>query len=923
MRTGSFWPGRLTALCPPACLCLFALTGLCSAEVPPGAAAPAQTSASSPAAAHTTIPPAPKPPDAYERALALYRAGKFAEAGAVLEAAIQWGGGRRAYEALLGWCYVRQQRYAEAAAAFRAELKFEPGSREARQGLALSLAASGDAKGSLDLALPLVAERPDDAEAVAVVNRALAATKTTPDRRLRDPKPLVPAIAQGRAGRDYLEVPWKGGLVPLFIKGVNMGVALPGKFPSEFPEDVATYREWLDQIGAMGANAVRLYTLLPPAFYQALKDHDDAIAAADPDSKTPPRGYLWLFQGVWTELPDNDRYDDPAFASSFRDEAERILDALHGDIAVGRRPGHAFGLYLADVSAMTAGIILGREWEPFSVQAYDRAHPGAAFRGRYFSAQNGTARGGTPQAVTAMEAWVAAMMDHAVSYETGRYGTMRPIAFTNWPTLDPLHHETEATKAEEASLAKKLGIPLDSRAVREYDNDGPGIDATRILASSEAAAGQFASYHAYPYYPDFMNVDPNYLTARDAAGPDNYVGYLTELKGHHRTMPVLISEIGVPTSRGIAHVQPQGFNHGGHNEKEQGEIDARLVQNIHDTRCAGGILFAWLDEWFKRNWLVMEFEKPAERNVKWLNALDPEQNYGLLAARPGKDGPRIILDGKGDDWKGLAPIATHTDGDADGALKALWASHDEAYFYLRLDTGGGGAGAAGRVDFRARQYLIGIDTYGKEEGDRQFPYNLPLREPTGMEFMVEISGEKTSRLLVDTPYDLFTHTQNRPYRSVPNDDGQYIEIKVETNRSRIGRDGTVYPAVMNDLSPLRLGTTDSNATGYDDLADWSYDARSGVVEIRIPWGLLNVTDPSSRRVVEDDPDNLDEVGTRVTDGFRLYAAARDPRDGSLLDTLSAPYTWAGWEQPSFHTKLKRSYAIVRERFLALPDVVAP
>jgi len=896
---------RIPALCGLAC-------ALALLAAPAAAARPPRPSGSG-----TGTAPA-APPDAYARALALYRAEKFDEAASILEEAVRSGQGGKGYSALLGWCRIRRLRYADAAESFRAELRLLPGSAEARQGLALALAGSGDAKGALDLALPLIAEDPNDAEALAVAARALGAAGNLPDRRIREPRPITPPVAQARAGRDYIEVRWKDRYMPLFVKGVNMGVALPGKFPSEFPESVATYREWLDQIGSMGANAVRLYTLLPPAFYEALRDHDEAIAVAAPASAAPPRGYLWLFQGVWTELPDEDRYDDPVFSAGFREEAERILDVLHGNIAVGRRPGHAFGLYRADVSAMTAGIILGREWEPFSVEAYDAAHPGAVFKGRYFSMEDGKA----------MEAWVASTMDHAVAYEAGRYGTMRPVAFTNWPTLDPLRHETEATKAEEAAIARRLGIPFEASAVHEYDNDGPSIDTNRIAASKEAIAGQFASYHAYPYYPDFMNVDPGYLKARDAQGPDNYVGYLTDLKRHHGTVPLMISEVGVPTSRGIAHVQPQGMNHGGHNEREQGEIDARLMQNIHDTGCAGGILFAWLDEWFKRNWLVMEFEKPAERNVLWLNALDPEQNYGLLAARPGKEGARILLDGKGGDWKGVPVLAGRgsTGGDGGPVLRAIRAYHDEAYFYLRLDADG--------IDWATRRFFVGIDTYGAAEGDTRFPLGLGLRAPTGMEFMLDLTGEATSRLLVDTPYDLFSHRYNRPYRSVPNDDGVYRTIEVETNRSRIGRDGTVYPAVMNDLSPLRLGTTDPNAQDYDDLADWSFDARSGIIEVRIAWGLLNVTDPSSHRVVDDDPARLDEVGTRVTDGFRLYAVAYDPRSGAVLDTLpeagpdgmlaasgATTYTWNGWDQPAFHTRLKKSYDIVRERFLSLPDVV--
>jgi tetratricopeptide (TPR) repeat protein len=881
-------------------------------EIPSATAA----SSSAPGAAATPEPPRE---DAYARALSLYRQDRFAEAGRILETAIREGGELRGYRTLLGWCYLRQENPTQAADSFRKALAGEPGSTEARQGLAASLVRTGRIEEALDLILPVVADQPGNADALGIATQALAAAKGSHDRRLSRSAASGKPRAVARAGADYLEVPSGGRFTPLFVKGVNLGVALPGRFPAEFPEDVATYRGWLDQIATMGANVVRLYTLLPPAFYQALLDHNRSIQDG--------RGRLWLVQGVWTELPEEDRYDDPAFEGAFREEMERIVDVLHGNIAVARRPGHAFGLYRHDVSDMTLAWILGREWEPFSVEAYDASHPARRFSGRYFTLAEGTA----------MEAWLASQMDHVTAYEAGRYGVMRPVAFTNWPTLDPLRHPTEATKSEEREIAGRLGLPFEARAVREYDNDGVGIDANRIRPTLDAAAGQFASYHAYPYYPDFMNVDPLYLRARDRLGPNNYAGYLADLRRHHTGMPVLISEIGVPTSRGVAHVQPQGFHHGGHNEISQGEIDARLMENIHEARCAGGILFAWLDEWFKKNWLVMEFEVPPERNPKWLNALDAEQNYGLLAARPGTTGPRILLDGKGDDWSGSTILAKSESAAADGTgirLTALRAAHDEGYFYLRLDVAGWDAGPDGAPDWDRARFLVGIDTYGEKEGDHRFPKRI-LEAPTGMEFMLDLTGEKTSRILVDTPYDLGSHRYNRPYRSVPNDDGVFIEIKVETNRRRVGRDGTVYPETVHDLSPLVSGTTDPNAPGYDDLADWSANARAGMIEVRLPWGLLNVTDPSSRRVVDDPPAFRDEVGTRVTEGFRLYAAAVDPGDGRVLSTLperdeagrlaAAPgdlYVWKGWEEPTYHTRLKRSYFILKERLAPL-HAVAP
>src|SRR2546429_5865241 len=46
-----------------------------------------------------------------------------------------------------------------------------------------------------------------------------------------------------------------------WIKAVNLGAALPGKFASEFPASDSTYERWIALIVQMGANAVRVYTI--------------------------------------------------------------------------------------------------------------------------------------------------------------------------------------------------------------------------------------------------------------------------------------------------------------------------------------------------------------------------------------------------------------------------------------------------------------------------------------------------------------------------------------------------------------------------------------------------------------------------------------------------------------------------------------
>lgn len=63
-----------------------------------------------------------------------------------------------------------------------------------------------------------------------------------------------------------------------------------------------------------------------------------------------------------------------------------------------------------------------------------------------------------------------------------------------------------------------------------------------ILTKESFGPGQFASYHIYPYYPDFYRLLPEHEE-------NTYLQYLRDINDHHH-MPVVISEFGCPSSRG-------------------------------------------------------------------------------------------------------------------------------------------------------------------------------------------------------------------------------------------------------------------------------------------------------------------------------------------------------------------------------------
>ena len=704
---------------------------------------------------------------------------------------------------------------------------------------------------------------------------------------LQDIVRLQPEVQlNARARGDYLEIyhmhPGMGQKPgdgwhwePLFLKGVNLGVALPGHFPAEFAASYQDYYRWLELIGQMGANVVRVYTILPPEFYQALSRYNFL------NSHQP----VYLLQGIWADLPEDGNYYRPDYLRRFQKEIKDAIDVVFGRAELPERPGHASGHYNRDVSAYTIGFILGREWEPKTVREHNALNlDRTRYNGFFFSVPQGSP----------MEVWLAEMMDFTMKYETITYHYQHPLSFVNWLPLDPMYHNSEF---------------IESPRVREYDNDLLSLDFRHIYVTPQNQAGLFASYHAYPYYPDFVYNDYRYRHFQTEHGECHYAGYLHHLKQYLPDIPLVIAEFGVPSSRGNSHYDPNGFHQGGHTEQEQGRLNAHLIRDIYQQGGAGAILFEWIDEWFKFNWLVMDFEQPAQRRKLWHNLENPEQNFGLVAMEQAA----VEVDGLVDDWKEKPLVQS------EGILRAVYAQADAGHFYLRLSL-------PPHFDWQNRDVLVGIDTYSSRLGDHRFP-GVPEETADGLEFLLVLRDTSHAALLVDEPYSVFTdiyHDFIPGYHSVENRAGKFVEQRLLANRQRIQLDGTVVPQIIHYRSTLRFGRSNPHLDDFNSLADWYYNPETGEVEVRLTWHLLNVTDPSSHQVLDNDPDTP-EIETATTDGFRFYFLIQE--GDSVLQKLpdsfrqhGIRYLWKGWEKPWYRMRLKPSYYLVRDAFQQLPPI---
>jgi tetratricopeptide (TPR) repeat protein len=802
----------------------------------------------------------------------------------------------------LGYVSLRLDRADVATRHFSDALTSSPASADAAEGLrvALNRLPNGDpsAQVALEAAQSAARKRPTDTAILRARVEAEYKVGGHGEARWRSgTRPGGGAAYFARAGVDYLELKQPDGRwQSLFVAGVNVGPALPGKFPSEAPDDITTWINWLASISGLGANAVRVYTLQPPAFYQALAAHNQDAAH--------PR--LWLLQGVWADLPQANDFDAPDYLRDFQSEIARVIDAVHGNLVLAPRRGTARGFFDADVSRYTLAWVIGREWEPFAVVAYQALRPGPCkHEGRYVTVADGLA----------MECWIARSLDYAADYEARAYGRLRPVTFSNWPTLDPLRHETEATRDEEDRWRQRLsGVPLPKRDAPAWDDDAVSVDAAKMKATAAFPPGVFASYHIYPNFPYFMNLEPSFAAVSDEQGVNRYAGYLSALKAHHGSQPVLVAEFGLSSSRGIAHLQPDGLHHGGLDEAEAMRQDARLLRTIRNERMAGGVAFEFMDEWFKGTWSTNPFEVPEDHRPFWFNAESPEQSYGLYAARPVAP---VRLDGSATDWPGQpALIATDAVGSGWAVLRGLKALYDAGYVYVLLETAG-----TGPVDWSRIGFSIGLDTYAEELGERTLARPAACPTPTGVEFTVSLQGIRDSRLWVTAPYAPRHPAESGQVGrliSPAEPTGRWVVPELQTNRERYTRRGQQIAPQSIERGALRFGSLDPAAAGFDTRTDVALGEATGVIEIRLPWSLLNFADPSSGRVLHQTAPAA-QMGTAQTRALRIYACARDSRTGrmSMLpreDQAALVLGLESWEEPAYVLEPKHGLDALRKAF---------
>jgi len=668
-----------------------------------------------------------------------------------------------------------------------------------------------------------------------------------------DFRPNAPVADAFRAeGQSIMQENPDGTFSPVQLRGVEMTSSIPGYMAWDFGTYVYDYLRWFGHIEAMGANTIFVPNTMDSNFYYAFYRHNNSYA------ETP----LLLLQGV-----AGDDYD------SLTTNLREAIDVIHGRrINFFARTG--VEAFLFNVSEWVVGFVVGAEWDPDAIVFMNHFDPNApeSFEGDFFSSAENASR---------FEVMLTRVMDTATSYESRRFKVQRPIGFISSPMTDFLEF-----------------APAYARQLGKYAQ----LDAENILPTENMTAGTFASYRLFDFADDFSR----YITPEQYAELASiiavidqsciYNGYLDFLVQYH-TMPVIATGFGFSTSRA-----PYRQDRYPLTEREQGEALVNMVTQLEERNWAGAMISTWQDNWGRRTWNTA-FSSNPWRYQYWHNVQAVDQNYGLMTFDPGRYERPVLIDGDDSEWD-----ESHFVHEYNGMRIYAQYTYQGLYLLIRGNS----------VNPHNTLYLP-IDVTPRT-GTSMY-YELEFERPA--DFLLILSGAHNSRLLVNQRYHA-THqrfheemTGINPYTHdiPPMWDSEFVPILLGIQNTTI-IDADVFEQggelveemrrmLYHDTGRLTHGVGDPTSPNFNSLADFYFG--DNLVEIRLPWMMLNFYDPSYMQVHDDYYLRFGVEGVRVNEIYIGVGAT----DGEIP---MSPISLYGWRRYGIYTheRLKESYFIMQE-----------
>jgi hypothetical protein len=218
---------------------------------------------------------------------------------------------------------------------------------------------------------------------------------------------------------------------------------------------------------------------------------------------------------------------------------------------------------------------------------------------------------------------------------------------------------------------------------------------------------------------------------------------------------------------------------------------------------------------------------------------------------------------------------------------------------------------ADKYNFDKDTLLIPINTIANQGNRTSSQYNAAFDKEA--DFLIYINGKNNSHMYVDRYYDAFNFyfLESKKLGDIKKEENANRKNSglFDSMRMCYGYNLTVKGTGENvkdkvyETGKLQYGNGNPEADDYRSLSDFCY--ANGKLEIRIPWQLLNIMDPSGKQQIADFW-KTQVISAQSYTGFDIGFGYRSD-DKKLSISLSGNYTYTGWNTPTWHERLKPAY----------------
>lgn len=564
---------------------------------------------------------------------------------------------------------------------------------------------------------------------------------------------------------------------------------------------------------------------------------------------------IYLMQGIYFDekLLKNGKDPEGKTASeSFKNNIKLAIDSVHGNSYDFKKIGVTKD-YKTDISKYVIGYSLGIEFANHDLIYAEIMNGKYPYDGKYIY---------TNKDASSFESYLARMGDYLTSYEFSKYKKQSLISFIGTSPLNIVNNK-DASKNE----------------IKDF------IDIRNIKSTRAFKTGIVASYNIYPSFTNLKEYQ------------DNIDEYFKKINDHYK-IPVIIGEIGIPSSRSGGDFN-KDIDKGYINEKEQGKALVNIYRAIKKSEISGCFIFEFQDGWSSSSSNTKE-SKILDRSAYWSDPQTYSQNFGLMAFEPGKINQTPYPDNNLNDWK---------DNDILNKDKNLSLSvkSDEKYLYLMVKS-------QNKLDLKKENIYIDLDITPKSGVNKSTQYNLKFDKP--VDFIIMINDNGNSRVVVHEYYNRFNFNENKTlYKKRPDLINHkpdmdcfspiYIDIRPKMYVESLNK---TLDKISYETGKLIKGNANPNSKNYNSASD--YYIGDNYVEVRIPWGLINFMDPSTKQIQDDFYKEFKTKPLKIK-GINLGVTIKDG-DKTINRLNSKTFNLNEWNFPTYHERLKQSYYIVKD-----------